>query len=65
MFRAMPGGALVHVLLTFTCAGHVLAAESCLAAVTERTLGIWSCTCYRRIALYVVSIASRNISAAG
>jgi len=54
MFRAMPGGALVHVLLTFTCVGHVLAAASCLSAVTERTLGIWLCTCYRCIALYVV-----------
>jgi hypothetical protein len=60
MFLAMPGGALVHVLLTFTCAGHVLAAESCLSAVIERTLGIWTCTCYRCIALYVVSTASRT-----
>jgi len=54
MFRAMPGGALVHVLLAFTCVGHVLAAERCLSAVIERALGIWPCTCYRCIALYVV-----------
>jgi hypothetical protein len=50
----------VHVLFTFTCVGHVLAAERCLPAITERALGIWPSTCYSCIALCVVLTASRT-----